>query len=126
MSALPPKADIDWARGDVRFVPKADIKPIDRDVGWAISRQSAKIPAASWWRDVEEGPACFIVRDCTGASASLCLLRGTISGQAAHKGRGAADRGQYSQTAGITATPAELGNFVRTLLGSVRPPIVSP
>jgi hypothetical protein len=25
MSALPPKADIDRARGDVRFVPKAEV-----------------------------------------------------------------------------------------------------
>jgi hypothetical protein len=25
MSALPPKADIDWRSFDVRFVPKADI-----------------------------------------------------------------------------------------------------
>jgi hypothetical protein len=25
MSALPPKADIVWHRGNVRFVPKADI-----------------------------------------------------------------------------------------------------
>jgi hypothetical protein len=27
MSALPPKADICWARCDVRFVPKADSCP---------------------------------------------------------------------------------------------------
>jgi len=27
MSALPPKADIDERDGDVRFVPKADIRP---------------------------------------------------------------------------------------------------
>jgi len=25
MSAIPPKADIDWYSSDVRFVPKADI-----------------------------------------------------------------------------------------------------
>jgi hypothetical protein len=28
MSALPPKADIVWRDGDVRFVPKADIDVI--------------------------------------------------------------------------------------------------
>ena len=27
MSALPPKADIDWVHSNVRFVPKADIAP---------------------------------------------------------------------------------------------------
>jgi hypothetical protein len=32
MSALPPKADIDGARGNVRFVPKADIRQRDGDV----------------------------------------------------------------------------------------------
>jgi hypothetical protein len=32
MSALPPKADIVEHRGNVRFVPKADIQPKERDV----------------------------------------------------------------------------------------------
>ena len=30
MSALPPKADMDWHGHDVRFVPKADILPLIR------------------------------------------------------------------------------------------------
>src|SRR5262245_48333956 len=33
MSALPPKADIVWHRGNVRFVPKADIRLFDHVVG---------------------------------------------------------------------------------------------
>jgi len=34
MSALPPKADIVWHRGNVRCVPKADIQPAFRYYCW--------------------------------------------------------------------------------------------
>jgi hypothetical protein len=36
MSALPPKADIDGARWNVRFVPKADIPPFQSIVVGAV------------------------------------------------------------------------------------------
>ena len=38
MSALPPKADMCGALGDVRFVPKADISSFDHLVGAALYR----------------------------------------------------------------------------------------
>ena len=41
MSALPPKADIDRARRDVRFVPKADMVRCGQERRYSISRRRA-------------------------------------------------------------------------------------
>ena len=42
MSALPPKADIDPAQQDVRFVPKADIRWLVDDFYWTSSPSMTK------------------------------------------------------------------------------------
>jgi hypothetical protein len=41
MSALPPKADIDRACRDVRFVPKADILRCGKDPPYSIASSAA-------------------------------------------------------------------------------------
>jgi hypothetical protein len=52
--------------------------------------------------------ACFVVRDHNGQTIAYIyyedeLRPGAISGEATHQRRGAADRGEYRQAAGVIA-----------------------
>jgi hypothetical protein len=70
MSALPPKADIAGLQFDVRFVPKADIRPLfdrlfeGREARWAARLPTALIAcpliaSAQNGRTIPPGPAVF-------------------------------------------------------------------
>jgi len=48
MSALPPKADIDWRLRNVRFVPQADIPRPLTDASDVSNRLIAWSPGKSW------------------------------------------------------------------------------
>jgi hypothetical protein len=54
MSALPPKADMDWHSCDVRFVPKADIP-----TGLEIGEPAARERIMSWNRDSKSRTRCM-------------------------------------------------------------------
>ena len=81
MSALPPKADIVWHRGNVRFVSIADIGPY-----YSITSSAATIPCAAclWrgWGDKNRSPLArtmgarkFCMKS-SGPYSTLCIAEG--------------------------------------------------
>jgi hypothetical protein len=59
MSAVPPKADIDRACRDVRFVPKADrMSALGQKQTWGPLRLMSALPNSGHWNSVVECPLC--------------------------------------------------------------------
>ena len=80
MSALPPKADMDWHSNDVCFVPKADIIAVPQIATYSISssasdRNDAGIVSPSVLEVVRLMTKSNLVSRSTGRSLGLAPLR---------------------------------------------------